>query len=105
MNTQFVLCIIHSSQYLMRERLTVATTAVGFWKEGSFAECVPWEISDTCVDTKPRGIEATYIIISYTHTHTHTHTQRHTVRSSHFVIVDPSEPTTNVKIMLADGSK
>ena len=37
-------------------------TAAGFLKNGSFVERVLWEISSTCVDTKPRGIEATCIV-------------------------------------------
>ena len=31
-------------------------------KNGSFAERVIQETSDTCVDTKPKGIEATWIV-------------------------------------------
>ena len=34
-------------------------TAMAFWKNSRFAER---EISSACVDTKPRGIEATYVI-------------------------------------------
>ena len=34
----------------------------GFWKEGSFAECVLLEIIGACVDNKSRGIEATCIV-------------------------------------------
>ena len=40
-------------------RLTNMMTAVAFWKNSSFAECVLREISSGCVDTKLRGIEAT----------------------------------------------
>ena len=36
-------------------------TAVSFWKEGSFAEHVLWEITRACVDPKLRGIKATCI--------------------------------------------
>ena len=39
--------------------LTITMTAVAFWKNGSFTEGVPWEISDTRVDTKSKGIEVT----------------------------------------------
>ena len=44
---------------------TIMTTVEAFWKNGSFAEHVPWEISGTCVDTKPRGTEATCIVSSF----------------------------------------
>ena len=33
------------------------------WKNDSFSEYVLWEISDGFDDTKPRGIEATCIIV------------------------------------------
>ena len=42
-------------------------------------------------------------ILKHTHTHTHTHTHSKEHLSS--VIVDPSKPTTKLKIKLADGSK
>ena len=40
----------------------VTVTAVAVWKNGSFAEHAPWQTSSACVDTKPRGIVATYIV-------------------------------------------
>ena len=43
-------------------RPTIMITAVTFWKKGSFAKHVQWEVSGTCVDTKPRSIEATCIV-------------------------------------------
>ena len=39
------------------------TTIEAFWKNGSFAEHVLWEINDTFVDTKPRGIEVTSTVM------------------------------------------
>ena len=41
---------------------TIVTTAVTLWMNGSFDERVLQEISGACVETKPRGIEATCII-------------------------------------------
>ena len=38
------------------------TTVAAFWKNDSFAVRVLWEISGSCVDTKPRGTEATCIV-------------------------------------------
>ena len=35
---------------------------MAFWKNGSFVEHVLQEISGACVDTEPRGIEATCIV-------------------------------------------
>ena len=52
----------HSSQPLVHARLTVMRTATAFWKNSSFTELVLWKISNTCVETKPRGIEATCIV-------------------------------------------
>ena len=37
-------------------------TATGFWKKGSFAKRILREVRDACVDTKPRGTEATCIV-------------------------------------------
>ena len=37
-------------------------TVTGFWKKGSFAKCILREVRDACVDTKPRGTEATCIV-------------------------------------------
>ena len=42
-------------------RLKITATAMALWKKGSFTERTPRTISGTCVDTKPRAIEATYI--------------------------------------------
>ena len=41
---------------------TIVTTAEPFWMNGSFDGCVLQEISGNCVETKPRGIEAAFII-------------------------------------------
>ena len=41
---------------------TMLRTAAAFWKNTSFTEHVLWEMSDACVDSKLRGIEATSII-------------------------------------------
>ena len=41
-NTQFVLCIYSPSSTYMRS--TITTTFVAFWKNGSFTECVQWEL-------------------------------------------------------------
>ena len=45
---------LHSTQSLIRERLTITTTASTFWKNRSFAEHVLQEISSNCVDIKHR---------------------------------------------------
>ena len=37
-------------------------TAVAFWKNGNFTECVLQEISSACVNITLSGIEATYIV-------------------------------------------
>ena len=37
-------------------------TATGFWKKGGFAKRILREVRDACVDTKPRGTEATCIV-------------------------------------------
>ena len=37
-------------------------TAVAFWKNGNFTECVLWESSSAWIDTKSRGIKATCIV-------------------------------------------
>ena len=34
-----------------------------FWKNSSFTEHVPWEITDAFVETNSRGIKATCIIV------------------------------------------
>ena len=41
---------------------TITVTAMAFWKNDSFVEHVLQEISGACVDTEPRGIEATCIV-------------------------------------------
>ena len=41
---------------------TIAMTVVAFWMNGTFDERVLQEISGTCVETKPRGTEATCIV-------------------------------------------
>ena len=55
---------LHSSQSLKRlcKRLTITMTATAFWKNGSLAKCVLWEISSAYIHTKIRGIEATCIV-------------------------------------------
>lgn len=37
-------------------------TSTAFSKNGNFAVCVLQEISNTCVDTKSRGIVATFVV-------------------------------------------
>ena len=37
-------------------------TATAFWRNGSLAKCLLWEISSAYIDTKIRGIEATCIV-------------------------------------------
>ena len=37
---------------MVHARSTTTTTATAFWKNSSFTECVLWEISGACVDTK-----------------------------------------------------
>ena len=49
----------HSSKSLIHMRLTVGA----FWKNSSFSEHVLREITGAFVDTEPRGIEATSIIV------------------------------------------
>lgn len=36
-------------------------TGVAFWKNDNFTECVLWENNSASVDTKSRGLEATWI--------------------------------------------
>ena len=58
----FVLCICplpRSSQSLIHKRSTIGA----FLNNGSFTERVLWDISNAFVDTKPRGIKATCIIL------------------------------------------
>ena len=64
-NIQLVSCIrpsLCSSQSLIHVRVTITMTAVAFWKNSSFAECILWEISSARVDTKLRDIEIACII-------------------------------------------
>ena len=42
---------------------SMRSTVEDFWKNGSFSEHALWEISDDFVDTKPRGIKPTCIIV------------------------------------------
>ena len=51
-----------SLQSLILARLTIMTSAVAFWENVCFDECVLQDISGACVHTKPRGIEVTGII-------------------------------------------
>ena len=46
---------------VVHARSTITTTATAFQKNSSFAECVLWEISDACVDTKCLTSEITYV--------------------------------------------
>ena len=41
---------------------TIVTTAEALWMNGSFDGRVLQEISGDCVETKPRGTEATFIV-------------------------------------------
>ena len=43
-------------------KLTIPTTATDFLRSSSFAECVLWEISSACVDTKQKGVKVTCIV-------------------------------------------
>ena len=47
---------------MLHARSAIMTTAAAFCKNSSFAECILWEISSACVDTKLRGIGGTYIV-------------------------------------------
>ena len=58
----YALSSLRSLRSLIHVRSTIKTTAVAFWKNGSFDERVLQEISGACVHTKPRDIEATCII-------------------------------------------
>ena len=61
LNIHFVSCIRPSccSSHTCSAIVTITTA---FWKNVSFDERVLQEISCACVDTKPRGIEATCIV-------------------------------------------
>ena len=61
---EYSICPVHTPPPLFLTILIRARSTVGaFWKNGSFSEHVIQKISDTCVDAKPRGIEATCIVV------------------------------------------
>lgn len=41
---------------------TFMITTVTFWKDSNIAGHILWEISGTCIDTKPQSIEVTCIV-------------------------------------------
>ena len=61
---KYSICLVHTPPPSFLTIFSTHESTVGaFWKNGSFSECVLREISDVFVDTKPRGIEATCIIV------------------------------------------
>ena len=46
----------------IRNKNSSLTTTTAFWKNGSFGECVLWDISSACVDTKLKDSIATCIV-------------------------------------------